>query len=436
MSAKFKFSLVITTLLFLFSFQAQPLQGAEYQQQVEKFLRWISENSDSQTGLPYSHVGDERFEKWTITYDAAVVSLAYIAAGRIQRAKRIIDFYRNNENVWRLGGLIGAVDASNPAGAGESWLVWSGENLWMGIASFHLYKATGQKEYLEFAKRLADFALSLQNEDKTNINYGGIPLGPRSGPNVVGDQHLNYDVNQPGFEEVFATEHNIDAYALFNLLYQETKEIKLKEAKEKILLWLKRVAYNPREHRFNRGCRREVDTAVATDVHSWGISALGVDVLDKIELGLAERMIKFVEENCQVNVVYVKPNGEKIKVEGVDFVDQKTAKGLGRGPMVSPEWTFQLINAYKRLSNDFAKRGEQEKTNRYNQKRLRLIENMLSLAIEDGSGLAYPYATLADAPIGHGYNTPANGNLSTIGVAYAILSLLKYDPLVFKEFSE
>ncbi|MFH0764424.1 MAG: hypothetical protein V1927_05420 [Candidatus Omnitrophota bacterium] len=424
-----KISALAFALFMPFIFCA-PARGEEpYGQYRKEFLTWLEKNSDEITGLPYSHVGDKRFEKWCITYDAAVASLAYIASGEPERAKKIIDFYRKNESVWRLGGIIGAVYAPDPGGSGESWAVWVGEDAWLAIASFHLYKATSQKEYLDLAKKIADFIASLQNENKADLNYGGVPLGPESDGMVAGDQHINYDAGMPGFSEVFATEHNIDAYALFNMLYQETKYEKYREAKDKILAWLKRVAYNKKEGRLNRGGRKEIDRAVATDVHSWGISALGVETLDGIEPGLAEKMMAFVEKNCLVKASYTKPGGEKVTVEGADYTDHNTAGTLHRGPMVSPEWTFELINAYKRLSDDFIKRGERAKADRYNQKRVKLIENMLNLAVKDSGGLAYPYATLADAPIGHGIVTPCEGNLSAIGVSYAILGLSGYDPL-------
>lgn len=426
--------LKILSILLLFTcvvvFYPQIARGGSYQAQVEKFQKWLLNNTDPRTGLPYSHVGDQRFEGWCITYDAAIVTLAYVASGKINEAKRIIDFYRTHENIWRLGGIIEAVYARNPIGAGEDWSVRMGSNLWMGIASFHLYQKTGQKEYLEFSKKLADFAMSLQNNDEEDFNFGGIRLGPRGGPNVAGDQHLGYDKDQPSFHEIFATEHNIDAYALFNMLYLETKEDKFKKARDKVLNWLKRVAYNKKEHRFNRGYCRGIDEVVATDVHSWAISALGVEVLDDFERGLAEKMMEFIEENCQVIVSYVKPDGKKITVIGADFVDHKAIKALGRDPMVSPEWTFQLVNAYKRLSDDLSRRRKGVKASLYNQRRLELIEGILSLAIEDGDGLAYPYATLPNAPIGHEYNTPKEGNLSAIGAAYAILALLEFDPLI------
>ncbi|MDP2830688.1 MAG: hypothetical protein Q8O02_00365, partial [Candidatus Omnitrophota bacterium] len=242
--------------------------------------------------------------------------------------------------------------------------------------------------------------------------------------------HLGYDLNQPSFYEVFATEHNIDGYALFNMLYQETKNKKYKDAGNKTLFWLKNIGFNKEEHRLNRGYNRELDHVVASDIHSWGISALGIDVLDTFKPGLAEKMIEFIEKNCLSETFYTKPNGKKIKVKGVDFVDYKTAASLGRKSLVSPEWTFQLINAYRRLELDFKKRGDTRRETKYREKEQEVVKGMLDLAIETDNTLAYPYATQAEAPIGHEYNTPKEGNLSTIGVAYGVLALSGFDPLV------
>lgn len=399
-----------------------------YESQITKLQNWLLKNSDLATGLPHSHVGDERFENWAITYDSAVVTLAYVATGRIKEAKKILNFYIDTPNAWRLRGIIEAVNPTNPA-LGEDWSVRTGSNLWMGIASLHLYKATGETKYLDLTKRLVDFAILLQNTDKNDPNFGGIRLGPPGGPNVASDQHLGYDQNQPSFYEVFATEHSIDAYALFNMLYQETKDTEYNEAGAMALTWLKRVAYNHEEHRFNRGYKRGLDPAIATDIHSWGISALGIDILDTFEPGLAERMIELIEKSCVSEVFYTKPDGKKIKVKGADFIDYKTAANLGRKPLVSPEWTFQLINSYRKLELDMRKRKDIKKASEYKKKREELIDNMLSLSIEQNDTLTYPYATQAEAIIGHEYNTPKENNYSCIGIAYAILALLNSDPL-------
>jgi|GEM_PF-2549222 len=418
---------ILSVILVLFF--SHPAKAENFQAQTIKLTNWLVTNRDQNTGLPHSHVGDDRFENWAITYDSAIAALAYIAIGNINDAKKIINFYIQTPNVWRLGGIIEAVNPTNPV-LGEDWSVRTGSNLWMGIAGFHLYKATGESEYLQLAKKLADFAITLQNNAKDDPNFGGIRLGPQGAGNVASDQHLGYDLNQPSFYEVFATEHNIDAYALFNMLYQETKDAIYTDAIDGVLSWLKRVAHNKQEHRFNRGYKRGPDPFIATDIHSWGISALGIDLLNTFEPDLAEKMIAFIEKKCLSEITYTKPTGQKVKIKGVDFIDHKSAARLNREPLVSPEWTFQLINAYRRLELDFKKRGESIKISEYSTKRQQLIKAMLDLAIEKDNTLAYPYATQAEAAIGHEYNTPKEGNLSTIGVAYGILALSEFDPLV------
>lgn len=420
----------ILLIMFMAIFTPNFVIANSYQTQIKKLQNWLTTNKDINTGLPHSYVDDKRFENWTITYDSAVVTLAYIATRRINDAKRILDFYIRTPDIWRLGGIIEAVDPTGPV-LGRDWSVRAGANLWMGIAAFHLYEVTAETRYLELAEKIANLAVSLQNGDKDSINFGAVRLGPKGGKNVAGDQHLDYDITQPAFYDIFATEVNIDAYALFNMLHQETKKEDYRNARDKVLDWLKRVAYNKKEHRFNRGgYKGKPDTTVATDVHSWGISALGGDVLDTFEPGLAEKMIEFIEENCLAEVSYTKPNGKKIKVKGVDFIDYKRAAELGRDPLVSPEWTFQLINAYRRLEKDLAKRKEFEKAAKYEKRREALTKSILDLAIELNDSLAYPYATQADAEIGHEYRTPKEGNLSMIGTAYAVLALSGFDPLV------
>lgn len=416
--------------LFLTRLPAASLSGTSlYQEENEKLLNWLMRNRDASTGLVYSHVGDQRFVGWVITYDSAAVTLACIAMGKITEAKKILDFYINTPQAWRLGGIIEAVSPVNPA-LGEDWSVRTGSNLWIGIAGFHLFKAAKDDKYLQLSKRLASFALSLQNNEEKDINYGGIRLGPMGEGNVAADQHIGYDVNKPSFYEIFATEHSIDAYALFNFLYLETKETKYKDAGDKVLGWLKRVAFNKEKHRFNRGYNNGIDSAVASDIHSWALSALGSGILDTFEEGLAEKMADFLDNNCLSEVSFVKSDNTKIKVKGVDFVDKDTAKSLGRGALVSPEWTFQLVNAYRRLESDYNKRGNAAGEKKFRQRKQDLIKGMLNLALDAQGTLSYPYATQAQAAIGHEYNTPCEGNLSAIGAAYAILALSEFDPLV------
>jgi len=261
------------------------------------------------------------------------------------------------------------------------------------------------------------------------VTFGGIRLGPVGSGNPVGDQHFGFDAAQPSFASIFATEHSIDAYALFNLLFQETGEDKYRKGRDDVLHWLRTVAYNSQEHRFNRGFAQRLDTAVASDVQSWSISALGVDLLDSFEPGLAEKMIAFIEHCCLVDTEFQKPDGPKVKIRGVDFIDSATAARLGRKPLVSPEWTFQLVNAYRRIESDLSARSNVAGATLYRRKREDLTKSILGLAIPTATGWAYPYATQGGALTGHEYRTPADGTLSTIGAAYAILAVSGFDPL-------
>ena len=186
---------------------------------------------------------------------------------------------------------------------------------------------------------------------------------------------------------------------------------------------------NRAEHRWNRGYRKSPDKAIATDIHAWGISALGTDTLDAFEPGLAEKMEKFIEKNCRVTVDWTRPDGAKIRVTGFDFIDHASAKTLQRPPMVSPEWSFQMANAYRRLEDDFAKKGETQKSEIFRSKREKLIQSVMAMAVSTDGALAFPYASLPDALIGHEYRTPLQGNFSMIGVSYAILALKGFDPL-------
>ena len=420
----------ISSIFSLFLSSVSGIKTTDYKEEIIKLERWLLRNRDKSTFLPYSHVGDQRFENWTITYDSAVVTLAYIATGQIGKAKKIIDFYIKTPGVWRLDGIIEAVNSANSF-LGEDWSVRSGSNMWIALASLHLYLETKKNNYLDFSRRLTDFVINLQNADKGDYNFGGVRLGPLGGENVAGDQHLNYDLNQPRFYDIYSTEHNIDAYALFNIVYQITQEDKYKNARDKALRWLKMVGFNQKEHRFNRGYSSDggLDECVATDTQSLGISALGVETLNSFESNFAERIVEFVERNCLSSVSYVKPDGEKVVIKGVDFIDKTRASKLGRRPLVTPEWTFQLINAYRRLEKYYIKSGDNLRASKYKERRKQLIDSMLSMAIEDKGALAYPYATEAEAVIGHEYKTPRQGNLSAIGVAYGILALSGYDPL-------
>jgi len=399
--------------------------GAE---QVQRLANWLRTHRGAASGLPLSHVGDPRLEERCFTYDAAATALAFIALHQPAEARRIVDFYRATPSMRRLGGVIEAVRVVAPYD-GLDWSVRSGANIWLGLAAYHLFRATGDAKYLGFAARVGDFALGLQDRNADAPTYGGIKLGPPGKAGDARDQHFGYDPGAPGFEQVISTEATIDALALFGQLQNEVGMERFAPGRERCLGWLKKTAWNAAARRLNRGYGQQPDLAVATDVQAWAISALGAAGLEDFAPGAAEAMVRFVEENCYATAPYRTPDGRTVVVGGFDFVDRGTAARLGRPPLVSAEWTFQMANAYKRLADDFAAQGVQDRAARYARKRSDLIRQVMPMGTVHGDAMGFPYATRGDAPIGHEYDTPAPGSFSTIGVAYGILALIGYDPL-------
>ena len=205
--------------------------------------------------------------------------------------------------------------------------------------------------------------------------------------------------------------------------------VRFRAARDRCLGWLKKVAWNPVDKRFNRGFHQEPDYAVATDIHAWAISALGVARLDTMEPGATDRMIRFVEENCQATVPYHLPDGRRTTIKGFDFTDHGALAHYKRPPLVSPEWTFQMANAYQRLSDDFRAMGKPKRAELYAQKRESLLNQLMTMASIQGNAAGFPYSTLGGVPVGHEYDTPAKGSFSMIGATYGILALKGYDPL-------
>ena len=187
---------------------------------LQLLANWLRTHRGPASGLPLSHVGDPRLEDRCYTYDAAATALAFIALDQPAEARRIVDFYIDTPGVHRLGGVIEAVRVAAPFD-GRDWSVRSGANIWLGLAAYHLFRATGDEKYLSFAARIGDFALGVQDRAVGTPTYGGIKLGPPGRAGDARDQHFGYDPGAPGFEQVISTEATIDALALFGLLEGE-----------------------------------------------------------------------------------------------------------------------------------------------------------------------------------------------------------------------
>jgi hypothetical protein len=367
---------------------------------LQKMYKWLLVHQNPRTGLVMSFEGDENIEGWAFIYDQALVSIAYTYFKDFGRAKKIFDFFQKRANRIK-GGFANAyyVKGGQPA----EYIVHTGPNIWLGIAILQYTQATQDRQYLHLAKDIAGWAMQLEKD-------GGLPGGPG----------INW----------FSTEHNLDAFAFFNMLYKISGRNKYKDFASRILIWLKNHVYDWPQVPVKRG---KGDSTIATDTYAWSIAALGPQRLS--ELGMnPEKILEFAQEHCAAEVDFRRPSGEKVKVRGFDFMDVKKRAA----PVISCEWTAQMILSYKILGDFYAGQGLSTKAQAYRQKAAEYLAQLGKLIISSPSASGQgegclPYATREVVNTGHGWTTPKGSSTGSVSsTAYALFAYYGFNPLELK----
>jgi hypothetical protein len=230
----------------------------------------------------------------------------------------------------------------------------------------------------------------------------------------------------------YATEHNLDAYAFFDMLYTLTNNQKYLEARDKILVWLVKNTYDRTDIPIKRG---KGDSTIATDTYAWSIAAIGPDKLESLGMD-PDNIMDFAEKTCGVNVYYVKPEGDKVQIKGFDFAPQRH---VSRGGVISSEWTAQMVISFKMMAEYYRKKGISAKEDMY---RLKADEYLLSLSkmiicspSASGQGAnCLPYASQDFVDTGHGWFTPKGKDTGSVsGTTYTIFAYYNYNPLKLKD---
>jgi len=372
---------------------------------LAKMFSWLKTHQNHSTGLLLSFEGDPAVRDWAFIYDQSLAAQAFLLSGDFESAKKIFSFFfrlaRGN-----FSGFYNAYYAST--GDVAEYTLHCGPNIWMGLAILQYGNLTGDAQYLSLAERIAAWLISIQEQDPE----GGLRGGPRTA--------------------WFSTEHNLDGYAFFDMLYKITGNKKYDTARFKILSWLKTHAYTGKEVPIKRG---KGDSTIATDTYAWSIAALGPEKLKEINMN-PDEIIKFAEDNCLVTVNFVRPNGEAIKVKGFDFAK---ASNIARGGVISSEWTAQMAMSFKIMADFYLRKKDfpgakyyQNKANQYLGELSKLIINSPS-STGQGEG-CLPYATAADVDTGHGWRTPHGDRTGSVaGTAYTIFAQKNYNPLMLSE---
>ncbi len=370
----------------------------------DKMYQWLRAHQNPRTGLVMSFEGDSDIANWAFTYDQALAVIAYTKFSDFQCARKILDFF-DKKAKRQNGRFFNAYYVTDMEPT--EYTLHSGPNIWVGIAIMQYTQSSNDQTYIALARDIARAAMELQNQDKD----GGL----RGGPDVVW----------------YSTEHNLDAYAFFNMLYEITGRLEYQNAADKVLNWLVKYAYDRQDIPVRRG---KGDSTIATDTYAWSIAAIGARRLE--ELGMSpDNILDFAQKNCGLEVSYVRPEGRTVKIKGFDFAPQKN---IARGGVVSSEWTSQMVVAFKVMGDFYQKKGLEEKAKFYFLKADEYLSDLSNMIISSpspsGQGQGcLPYATQDNVDTGHGWRTPKGKSTGSVaGTVYAIFAYYGYNPLELK----
>lgn len=371
----------------------------------DKMYQWLKIHQNNRTGLTMSFEGDKDIANWSFTYDLALLAQAYTRFADFDRARKILDFFAKKavrENGWFLNAYY--VNDCSPA----EFVTQCGPNLWVGLAIMQYTQKAADKSYLGLAESIASAIINFQNADAD----GGL----RGGPAI----------------EWYSTEHNLDAYAFFNMLAKVTGKQKYFLASEKTINWLVRHTYDQGDLPVKRG---KGDATIATDTYAWSIAAIGPQKLQ--EMGLdPDKIMEFVEENCAVEADFSRPGAETIKIKGFDFAPQAHT---ARGGVVSSEWTAQMVISYKIMEDFYTKKNDLVKAGNYGKKAQMYLGELGKMIISSSSPSGQgqgclPYATQDYVDTGHGWMTPKGSHTGSVsGTAYTLFAYYGFNPLELAE---
>ncbi|MFA5725804.1 MAG: GNAT family N-acetyltransferase, partial [Candidatus Omnitrophota bacterium] len=368
--------------------------------------------------IPVSYPDESHLADVAFLYDISADGIMLVDLGKYSQAEGIIDtlykwwqknknreFTDNNDNKYTLNGFpisFKVLDASPfEHDANGRAIQRLGPNAWLlNFLSHYIYK-TQNTRYIDFAKDIADYLVSLQDTDVKSQTYKGL----KDGPGAV----------------YYATEPNISAkaalanFAVVLSQYEQTEAIKYSQASEGIKDFLKNAHYIRKDetvlinlfgkklsithekHLFRRGyCEANGgwDKFFASDLAPWAVLSMPEEEIKNVFGVSARQLLMDSISEAEVTVDYKHP--EKGQITGitlVDFTNQEGRLAIGRGVkadwMASVEWSLFTALALQKI-------GEADKAKSY-------YETILKLADKKGF---LPYATLAIKPTGHEWSTP------------------------------
>ena len=160
----------------------------------DKLYQWVKNHQNQRTGLIESFEGDARLRTVSYVYDDGLAIIAYSLFGDFTQARLGLEFFLKHAERFEQRAFYNAYYSKK--GDVAEYVAHAGPNLWIGIASAHYAQASKDRRYLVLARDIAAWIETLQDAE------GGI----RGGRDI----------------SWYSTEHNLDGYAFFSMLYELT----------------------------------------------------------------------------------------------------------------------------------------------------------------------------------------------------------------------
>ena len=337
------------------------------------------------------------------TYDMALAAIGYLLEGKTEQAEKILDAMETDFPQLKNGipGLFNSylvtsripVEDLQPGVDGNR--IHAGPTLWVALAALNHVKLQRNTRYL-------GFALDIVNWSRTRLTYFRFPDGERGAISMG----MGWG---PDWSKIFATEHNVDYYAVLRMLHgiysESPEEVRAIFAEKKITdawlqdemahigRWLKEVPFDNYNYCFRAGfALGNLDRTKVVDGTSWGIGGVGPENLEALGIDL-DRLMESTEKHLRCS--YELPGGGL--VYGFDLTDPE-GYGHHRQRLIWFEATGQMIVAYGELARHFGRKGEPDKARKYEAKAVEYVNSMHEFQKAYGLKGCLPYMSVNPGP--------------------------------------
>ena len=349
----------------------------------------------------YAKVG--YLDDQAFTYDLALAAMGYLLLGREDRADHILgalekDFYLQKNGTYGMYNsylVSSRIPVEDLAMGGDGDRMHAGPTLWVALAALNHVKLARTTRFLEFTLDIVEWC-------RSKLTYFRFPDGERGGISMG----MGWG---PDWRKIFSTEHNVDYFAVLQMLlqiYRESPEdvrdiFRAKKIDEAWLVdemdhigrWLKEKAFNPESYCFRAGYNEfGADNLRILDGTSWGLGGIGPENFEAWGIDL-DRLIESTEKHF--GSTYILPTGEVLR--GFDITDPDGYE-RARDPLFWFEGTGQQIIAYAELARYYARTGDVARARKYSAKAVDCTRSMHRFSEYYGLRGALPYMSIRPEP--------------------------------------